>query len=218
MPLGVAMATRRSHRQQGAHPITLEQLAQFLFHVARVDAVVPADSARRRPYETSRRPYPSGGATYDLEIYLTVSRCEGLAPGLYHYDALGHRLCRVSGPSAVTETMLEGARLVSRSPAPPQMLITLTSRFQRLSWKYETVAYAATLKNVGVLYQTMYLVATAMGLACCALGGGDSDLFARATGHDYFAESAVGEFMLGSLPAVTTTQATGGLPVAGAEG
>jgi hypothetical protein len=46
----------------------------------------------------------------------------------------------------------------------------------------------------------MYLVATAMGLAPCALGGGDSDLFAQASGLDYLAESAVGEFILGSLP------------------
>ena len=62
------------------------------------------------------------------------------------------------------------------------------------------MAYAASLKNAGVLMQTLYLVATAMGLAGCALGGGDSDLFAAAAGTDYFAEPAVGEFMLGTLP------------------
>ena len=61
------------------------------------------------------------------------------------------------------------------------------------------MAYATTLKNVGVLYQTMYLVATAMGLAPCALGCGDSDAFARAAGADYYAEPSVGEFLLGSM-------------------
>lgn len=60
------------------------------------------------------------------------------------------------------------------------------------------MAYATTLKNVGVLYQTMYLVATAMGLAPCALGGGDSDRFAAAVGSDYYTETSVGEFLLGS--------------------
>ena len=60
------------------------------------------------------------------------------------------------------------------------------------------MAYNVMLKNVGVLYQTLYLVATAMDLAPCALGGGDSDLFARAVGLDYFAETSVGEFLLGS--------------------
>jgi len=74
----------------------------------------------------------------------------------------------------------------------------LTSRFQRLSWKYRGIAYAVTLKNVGVLYQTMYLVATAMGLAPCALGGGDAEGFALAAGTDPLVESSVGEFLLGS--------------------
>ena len=78
------------------------------------------------------------------------------------------------------------------------MLITLASRFQRLSWKYAAMAYATTLKNVGVVYQTMYLVATAMGLAPCALGGGNADRFAAAAGAEYCAESSVGEFLLGS--------------------
>ncbi|MBV9209430.1 MAG: SagB family peptide dehydrogenase, partial [Acidobacteria bacterium] len=82
----------------------------------------------------------------------------------------------------------------------PQVLITLASRFQRMAWKYHAIAYAATLKNVGVLFQTMYLVATDMGLAACALGSGNSDLFARAAGTDYYAETSVGEFMLGALP------------------
>ena len=59
------------------------------------------------------------------------------------------------------------------------------------------MAYSVILKNVGALYQTMYLVATAMGLAPCGLGGGHSDLFAAAAGLDYLAETSVGEFILG---------------------
>ena len=60
------------------------------------------------------------------------------------------------------------------------------------------MAYAVTLKNAGALYQQMYLVATAMNLAPCGLGGGDSDLFAEAAGLDYYAETSVGEFLLSS--------------------
>jgi hypothetical protein len=41
-------------------------------------------------------------------------------------------------------------------------------------------------------------VATAMGLAPCALGGGDSALFAEAVGANSLEESSVGEFILGS--------------------
>jgi SagB-type dehydrogenase family enzyme len=76
----------------------------------------------------------------------------------------------------------------------------ITARFQRLQWKYESMVYSVVLKDVGALYQTMYLVATAMGLAPCALGGGSSDLFSRLAGLDYYAESQVGEFLLGTRP------------------
>ena len=81
-----------------------------------------------------------------------------------------------------------------------QILLVLAARFARVSWKYSAIAYALTLKNVGVLYQTMYLAATAMGLAPCAVGCGNADLFARAAGTDYYAETSVGEFLLGSKP------------------
>ncbi len=54
------------------------------------------------------------------------------------------------------------------------------------------------MKHVGALYQTMYLVATAMKLAPCGIGNGDSDLFAQAAGCNYYAETSVGEFALGS--------------------
>jgi hypothetical protein len=37
-----------------------------------------------------------------------------------------------------------------------------------------------------------------MGLAPRATGGGGADLFARAAGTDYHAETSVGEFVLGS--------------------
>jgi SagB-type dehydrogenase family enzyme len=58
------------------------------------------------------------------------------------------------------------------------------------------MGYALVLKDLGALMQTMYLVATAMGLAPCAIGSGDAAVFARATGLDPLAESSVGEFAL----------------------
>jgi hypothetical protein len=48
-----------------------------------------------------------------------------------------------------------------------------------------------------VLYQTMYLVATAMGLAPCGVSCGNADLFARAAGLEYYTETSVGVRMLG---------------------
>jgi SagB-type dehydrogenase family enzyme len=89
-------------------------------------------------------------------------------------------------------------------------VITLASRFTRVSWKYEAIAYSLTLKNAGVLYEAMYLAATAMQLAGCGLGSGDSSLFSQVTGLDPLIESSVGEFMLGAPPDVPGERARAG--------
>ena len=80
--------------------------------------------------------------------------------------------------------MLADAGRATTIPADSlQVLIIIAARFRRIAWKYASIAYALTLKHVGVLTQTMYLVATAMDLAPCGVGVGDSDLFARRGRH-----------------------------------
>ena len=66
-----------------------------------------------------------------------------------------------------------------------------------MSWKYSSLAYALILKNVGVLIQTLYLMATDMGLGGCAIGSTDIDLFAKMTGIEFHVEGPVGQFALG---------------------
>jgi SagB-type dehydrogenase family enzyme len=197
-PLAKVMEERRSVRQHGDDPITIGQLGEFLFRVARVRAVLPIDVANGQPYEISDRTYPSAGAAYDLELYLTVWTCAGVPPGIYHYDPVGHALSLVCDRTRLFVGMLRDAGRASGTDTAPQVLITLASRFNRLNWKYRGLSYVTTLKNVGVLYEAMYLAATAMGLAPCGLGGGNSATFCRATGLDPLVESSVGEFTLGT--------------------
>jgi len=158
--------------------------------------------AGRVQMDFAQRPYPSGGALYELEVYAVVEACRGLSPGLYRYDGLGHQLVRRAGRTAEVERLLsDAARSAGVEATGPQILLVLTARLPRVAWKYSCLAYALVLKNVGVVFQTMYLAATAMDLAPCAIGLGDSDLFAQAAGIDYYAETSVGEFLLGSAPA-----------------
>ena len=192
-PLSAVMASRRSIRTYGDTPISLEDLGNFLYRCARVTRVDTSEWG-----EVSRRPYPGGGACYELEIYVGVERCQGLEPGLYHYRPLEHQLSRLSASAPDRMALTGAAQKATGVAQDPQVVIFLTARFGRLAWKYRGMAYATSLKNVGVLYQTMYLVATSLGLAPCALGAGDSDRFAQATGIDYYEESTVGEFLLGS--------------------
>ena len=186
-----ALEERRSRRTHAPESITARELGEFLYRAARAIEIIPmADS------EVSRRVYPGGGAAYELEIYAAVNQCRGLDSGFYQYRPLEHELCKLSGRTSDVEWLLENAGFTASCP-PPQVLFQIAARFQRVSWRYSSVAYATILKDVGVLYQTMYLVAEAMGLAACALGGGHSDMFARTAGTNYYEETSVGEFMLG---------------------
>lgn len=195
---------RTSIREYGARPITARQLGEFLFRVARVrmQETVDVDTPSGPfPIDFALRVYPGGGGLYELEFYCVVKSCEGIPNGLYHYDPLLHELHQVlEDTDVVTGLAADAANSVGLAVEKIQVLIVLASRFPRLAWKYECMAYSLTLKNVGVAYQTMYLVATAMGLAPCGSGVGNSDLFAMAVGSDYYSETSVGEFLLGSLP------------------
>jgi SagB-type dehydrogenase family enzyme len=63
---------------------------------------------------------------------------------------------------------------------------------------YGPLAYSLILKEVGALFQTIYLVAEYLGLATCALGGGiPDDAFSRIGKIEELAEPVVGEFMIG---------------------
>jgi SagB-type dehydrogenase family enzyme len=200
VPFTRVLEERRSVRRYGARPITKRQLGEFLHRTARVRELHEANPEKGLHYQATSRPYPSAGAAYELEIYAAVGACDGLEPGLYHYDPAAHALEPLSAEPAFLRALLDDARAAADLASDPQVLLTLAARFPRLSWKYSGIAYALTLKNVGALFQTMYLVATAMGLAPCALGCGNSLVFARAAGADRFAEPSVGEFLLGSAP------------------
>jgi SagB-type dehydrogenase family enzyme len=148
------------------------------------------------------RPYPSGGRAYELEFYLAIRECAGIPPGIHYYAPLEHCLVRVGDatPGSALSELFAEARITAGLTDLPSVVITITSRIHRLTWKYSGLPYALTLKHVGAVTQNLYLIGTAMGLASCALGSGDIDLAARATGVDWRIEPSVGGFVLGTLP------------------
>lgn len=187
------MENRKSIRKHGNMPISKDQLSEFLYRVAHVKGVQKA-----LHYEATIRSYPGGGACYELELYPLIHHCSGLDRGLYRYHPDIHALCPCSIDQQEMENLLRSAHVATRKTEHPQVLILIAARFKRVSWKYESMAYALILKNTGVLIQTMYLTATAMKLAPCAVGAGNSDHFANGTKINYYEETTVGEFILGT--------------------
>ncbi len=199
----VAKLLRERHSTRGfddRQPITLAELSRFLDSTARVRSkgrsrVDLGDGGPEVTY--AARPYPSGGSAYELELYLAVANCEGLASGFYHYDADRHALVPIAVQTHELEAQLAAAEFAMDAPAPPQILITIAARFGRISWKYSSIAYALILKDVGVLIQTLYMMATDMGLGGCAIGTTNIDLFAKMTGIEFHVEGPVGQFAIG---------------------
>ncbi len=196
-PVVKLLRERHSTRSfDGQRPITLAELSQFLDSTARVlsrlNSKLDLDDGGH-----TVRPYPSAGGGYELELYLAVDKCEGLARGFYHYDAGAHALIRIGVPTHELEAQLTGAEYAMGAPAAPQILITIAARFGRISWKYSSIAYSLILKDVGVLTQTLYLMATEMALGGCAIGIANIDLFAKMTGIEFHVEGPVGQFAIG---------------------
>ena len=193
-PFTRVLESRRSRRFHGATPIGIEQLGEFLFRTARVTPLDVDGSGRS---DARYRLYPGGGACHPLEVYVLVARCAGLAPGCYHYLADAHALDPVDADETAVQSILGQSAVPMERGSTQQVQLVFTARFHRINRRYEGNAYALVLQEVGALYQTMYLVATAMGLAPCAVGGGNADAFARLIGTDPLEEASVGAFVLG---------------------
>jgi oxazoline/thiazoline dehydrogenase len=183
-----------------AQPLGREDIGAVLHRVARIVSVLPHDDP---PQDCMLRPFPSAGAIHELEFYLAVGVCTGLEPGFYHYRGEEHALVRLAttdAAAAAAAMLADCARAWGQSDRPPQVLVVIASRLPRLAWKYQSIAYKMSLMNAGAALQSLYLVTTDLGLAGCAAGSGNPDLFAQATGADPWEETSIAEFGFG-LPA-----------------
>ncbi|WP_158088672.1 SagB family peptide dehydrogenase [Thermoactinospora rubra] len=167
-------------------PLHARELGELLYRSARIRAGDAAD-----------RPYLSNGRGYELELYVTVNECTGIPRGIYHYDPLEHRLEHIQADPAGIDRILQDARVAAGLNVAPPALITITSRFRRLTWKYESASYSFVLKNVGMLIQTLSLAGTAIGLATRSLEHVDITSTARLFQLDWRTESSVGGLAIG---------------------
>lgn len=186
-----ALEERRT--RYSVEPVSLADLGVFLHRTCRLTGLSEMEGTG----QTARKVYPSGGSLHPLEVYVAAARCDGLENGLYHYHPARHHLTEVAGWTDGVRALLDDARRGAGLPAHPSVLLVASARFRRTAWKYEGLAYRLVLSELGALYQTMYLVATAMGLAPCALGAGNASLFSETVGEDPLEETSVGELVLG---------------------
>ncbi|MBS1302060.1 SagB family peptide dehydrogenase [Loktanella sp. SALINAS62] len=189
--LSTVIAARSSKRPVARRALTLPELGVFLWRTARIIAVHETDLGT-----FTARPYPSGGGSYEQDVWITVRDVAGLQPGFYFYSAGSHELLLVTNWNSDCDTLIAQAAQAMAQATIPDCVLTLGARFQRMQWKYSGMAYATQLKNAGAIYMAFYLAATAMGLSACGMGLGSLALFHRLSGTDPLREGSIGEFAL----------------------
>lgn len=180
LPLWQALQGRRSVRSYKRSPLRLEELSQLVWATQGTTQEVSGYKFRTAP---------SAGALYPVETYLLVNRVEGLASGLYHYDALEAELQLIRegnfGPeaaaAALDQSMVEEAAVV----------FIWTAIVERSKWKYAERGYRYIYLDAGHIGQNLYIAASALGLGCCTIGAFYDDEVDRLLGLDGFTETAI---------------------------
>ena len=136
---------------------------------------------------------PSGGARHPGEVYVAALDVDGLAPGLYHYDAKDHTLAQLRAGSA-SRMRKQVLRLTvgQTHAARAGAVCFMTAVFPRSMYKYRSArAYRVVTLETGHLGQTFCLLATWLGLAPFTTAALADSAIEQALGIDGASESVL---------------------------
>ncbi len=127
----------------------LAMLSSLLWHTAGLSGSVGPVRLRTSP---------SSGALFPTELYVAALDVAGLAPGLWHYDALRHALAPVvlGAPAAAAP-----AAVADVWPPQPAALVMATAVFQRSGHKYRERCWRYVLADLGHALENLRVAAAA---------------------------------------------------------
>ncbi|AEF97295.1 SagB/ThcOx family dehydrogenase [Methanotorris igneus] len=152
---------RRSIREYKDEPLTLEELSQLLFACQGITD------------DYGFRTAPSAGATYPLEIYVSVKNVVGLSKGVYKYIPHSHSLLKVFDGDIGEElaTLALNQYFIAEAP----VVIIFTAVYERATQRYGKRGIRYVHMEVGYASQNVYLEATALNLGTVAVGAFDDE-------------------------------------------
>ncbi|TKG71986.1 SagB family peptide dehydrogenase [Prauserella endophytica] len=165
--LVATLARRRSSYAYADRDLQLTALSAWLRFSVGVQRFVPAFGVADYPLGMA----PSAGGLDILRAYLVVRRAEQIDPGVYRYEAVSHELVELSDADPVPA--LEHVYLQPEFIPRAAVSLALTARLDVAFDKYPLRHYRTLHVDTGVAVQNLYLVGTALGLACCAVAGFD---------------------------------------------
>jgi SagB-type dehydrogenase family enzyme len=159
LPLVEAIYQRRSVRDFSPESIMLYQLSQVLWAAQGITAP-----------STKGRAVPSAGAAYPLEIYIVVGEngLENLESGTYHYKSEDHALT-LHAPGDIRPELADAAFGQEFIAVAPVSLV-ICAIYDKTFTRYNVRGERYIFMEVGHAGQNVYLQATSVGLATCAIG------------------------------------------------
>jgi SagB-type dehydrogenase family enzyme len=184
-PFAEVVAARRSALDRDGGALKVGEIAGVL---------QASYAASERAQGAFRRPVPSGGALYPLELYVIALAIEGLGPCVTHYDPFRHRL-EILAPvdlAQVAATLVDPT-LAERAAA----VIVVTAMFWRSRFKYGVRGYRFALLEAGHVLQNAVLAAASARLEALPVGGFYDRRLDGIVGADGLDEASVYALLIG---------------------
>jgi len=172
-----AIANRESRRLFSEEALELRQLAFLLWATQGVRGLI-------RDGLVTLRNVPSGGGMHPFETYVFVHRVDGLAPGLYRYLAIEHKLLPLPGETLDLPRQLTAAANGQPYVGKGAAVFVWTVRPCRTEYRYGHDSLKDILISVGHICQNLYLACEATGLGTCATVAYQQDQLDRLLGVD----------------------------------
>lgn len=159
--------TRRSTRNFGLQPLSLEKLSALLHFTYGITGEFSFDFDAQS--KQALRAAPSAGALYPLEIFPMVLNVNDVEKGIYHYQVLDHSLeCLIKEDfSSKVSALFTEQQFLEKAA----VVFIIAAIFKRASLKYKERGYRFVLLDAGHLAQNFYLTANAYDLGAVAVGG-----------------------------------------------
>lgn len=188
-----AIEQRSSVRAYRNAAIPRLSLARLLFHGNGVRSV-PVTGG----YRNFRRNTPSAGNLGSVDLYPVVLHVQGVARGAYHYQPVEHSLSEIAGADGLAQL---GSVLLQPEFGAAGVVIAVGSSLARVRAKYGIRGYRYACIDAGHVAQNLCLMAAALGLGACVVGGFDDDALNDLLALDGLDEAALCLVTIGAIDA-----------------
>ncbi|MCL2497775.1 MAG: SagB/ThcOx family dehydrogenase [Symbiobacteriaceae bacterium] len=170
-----AINERVSVRAYSEEPLSLEELSYLLWCTQGIKQVTD------RP--ATLRTVPSAGARHPFETYLLINKVEGLAPGLYKYSALDHKVALISTDPELPDKLTQACH---RQGMVKNSAVTFfwVAVVYRTFWRYVERGYRYLHLDAGHVCQNLYLAVAPMNAGCCGIAAFDDEMLSQLLGVD----------------------------------